>query len=72
MRALVLLCGEDIFIRFCFLLVYGIEKVYLVPYGIKWCRALREVWPRSLERVNLIEPSQSMQRAGQSLIKGYL
>ncbi|KAK3030632.1 hypothetical protein RJ639_035836 [Escallonia herrerae] len=31
--------------------------------------ALREVWPRSLARVNLIEPSQSMQRAGQSLIK---
>ncbi|KVH91787.1 cytochrome c oxidase assembly protein CtaG/Cox11, partial [Cynara cardunculus var. scolymus] len=31
--------------------------------------ALREVWPNSLERVNLIEPSQSMQRAGLSLIK---
>lgn len=31
--------------------------------------ALREVWPNSLEKVNLIEPSQSMQRAGQSLIK---
>ncbi|KAI3691886.1 hypothetical protein L6452_31688 [Arctium lappa] len=31
--------------------------------------ALREVWPHSLEGVNLIEPSQSMQRAGQSLIK---
>lgn len=31
--------------------------------------ALREVWPHSLERVNLIEPSQSMQRAGLSLIK---
>ncbi|KAH9774989.1 cytochrome c oxidase assembly protein cox11 -related [Citrus sinensis] len=26
--------------------------------------ALREVWPRSLEKVNLVEPSQSMQRAG--------
>uniref|UniRef100_A0A1S3YIK8 37S ribosomal protein S22, mitochondrial n=1 Tax=Nicotiana tabacum TaxID=4097 RepID=A0A1S3YIK8_TOBAC len=31
--------------------------------------ALREVWPRSLNRINLVEPSQSMQRAGQSLIK---
>ncbi|XP_017231439.1 uncharacterized protein LOC108205856 isoform X3 [Daucus carota subsp. sativus] len=31
--------------------------------------AVREVWPQSLERFNLIEPSQSMQRAGQSLIK---
>lgn len=34
------------------------------------CRALREVWPHSLEKVNLVEPSQSMQRAGQSLIQG--
>ncbi|KAI9115321.1 hypothetical protein K1719_013640 [Acacia pycnantha] len=32
--------------------------------------ALREVWPKSLEKVNLIEPSQSMQRAGQRLIQG--
>ncbi|XP_004300486.1 PREDICTED: methyltransferase-like protein 17, mitochondrial [Fragaria vesca subsp. vesca] len=32
--------------------------------------ALREVWPNSLEKVNLVEPSQSMQRAGQSLIQG--
>ncbi|XP_004511080.1 uncharacterized protein [Cicer arietinum] len=32
--------------------------------------ALREVWPKSLEKVNLIEPSQSMQRAGQGLIQG--
>ncbi|CAN4127157.1 unnamed protein product [Withania somnifera] len=32
--------------------------------------AVREVWPRSLNRINLVEPSQSMQRAGQSLIKG--
>ncbi|KAL5552448.1 hypothetical protein UlMin_002624 [Ulmus minor] len=32
--------------------------------------ALREVWPRSLEKVNLVEPSQSMQRAGRSLIQG--
>nr|XP_043628666.1 uncharacterized protein LOC122600075 [Erigeron canadensis] len=31
--------------------------------------ALREVWPHTLESVNVIEPSQSMQRAGQSLIK---
>lgn len=29
-----------------------------------------EVWPGSLERINLVEPSQSMQRAGQSLFKG--
>ncbi|KAF3434220.1 hypothetical protein FNV43_RR25323 [Rhamnella rubrinervis] len=31
--------------------------------------ALREVWPNSLEKVNLVEPSQPMQRAGQSLIQ---
>ncbi|KAK3198560.1 hypothetical protein Dsin_021975 [Dipteronia sinensis] len=31
--------------------------------------ALREVWPGSLEKVNIMEPSQSMQRAGQSLIQ---
>ncbi|XP_074272787.1 rsm22-cox11 tandem protein 2, mitochondrial [Silene latifolia] len=31
--------------------------------------ALREVWPRSLEHVNLIEPSQSMQRAGFGLLQ---
>ncbi|XP_057435028.1 uncharacterized protein LOC130727794 isoform X2 [Lotus japonicus] len=32
--------------------------------------ALREVWPKSLKKVNLIEPSQSMQRAGLNLIQG--
>ncbi|XP_062014387.1 uncharacterized protein LOC133730897 [Rosa rugosa] len=32
--------------------------------------ALREVGPNSLEKVNLVKPSQSMQRAGQSLIQG--
>ncbi|KAH9613708.1 hypothetical protein KSS87_021771 [Heliosperma pusillum] len=32
-------------------------------------RALREVWPDSLEQVNLIEPSQSMQRAGVGLLR---
>ncbi|KAF5729772.1 methyltransferase-like protein 17 mitochondrial [Tripterygium wilfordii] len=32
--------------------------------------ATREVWPQSLEKVNLVEPSQSMQRAGRSLIQG--
>lgn len=31
--------------------------------------ATREVWPKSLQKVNLVEPSQSMQRAGQSLIR---
>ncbi|GJT98182.1 methyltransferase-like protein 17, mitochondrial [Tanacetum coccineum] len=31
--------------------------------------AMREVWPNSLEKVNIVEPSQSMQRAGLSLIK---
>ncbi|GFP89323.1 methyltransferase-like protein 17 mitochondrial [Phtheirospermum japonicum] len=31
--------------------------------------AMMEVWPGSLERINLVEPSQSMQRAGQSLLK---
>ncbi|KAL1346542.1 hypothetical protein HN51_020171 [Arachis hypogaea] len=32
--------------------------------------ALQEVWPKSMQKVNLIEPSQSMQRAGRSLIQG--
>ncbi|XP_075508725.1 rsm22-cox11 tandem protein 2, mitochondrial [Primulina tabacum] len=32
--------------------------------------AMMEVWPGSLEQINLVEPSQSMQRAGQSLMKG--
>ncbi|XP_044465187.1 methyltransferase-like protein 17, mitochondrial [Mangifera indica] len=32
--------------------------------------ALQEVWPGSLEKVNIVEPSQSMQRAGQSLKQG--
>ncbi|KAJ8764873.1 hypothetical protein K2173_010338 [Erythroxylum novogranatense] len=32
--------------------------------------AMREVWPKSIENVNLVEPSQSMQRAGRSLIQG--
>lgn len=32
--------------------------------------ALREVWPRSLERANLIEPSKTMQRTSQSLLQG--
>ncbi|KAH6790686.1 copper ion binding / methyltransferase [Perilla frutescens var. frutescens] len=31
--------------------------------------AMMEVWPGSLERIHLVEPSQSMQRAGQSLIR---
>lgn len=31
---------------------------------------MREVWPRSLQKVNLVEPSQSMQRAGQGLTRG--
>ncbi|KAL8170715.1 hypothetical protein V2J09_022519 [Rumex salicifolius] len=31
--------------------------------------ALREVWPHSLEKVNLVEPSQSMQRIGQGLVQ---
>ncbi|KAK4423085.1 Methyltransferase-like protein 17, mitochondrial [Sesamum alatum] len=33
--------------------------------------AMMEVWPGSLERINLVEPSQSMQRAGQSLVKDF-
>ncbi|XWS38190.1 hypothetical protein CRYUN_Cryun19dG0109100 [Craigia yunnanensis] len=32
--------------------------------------AMREVWPKSVEKINLVEPSQSMQRAGRSLIQG--
>jgi hypothetical protein len=39
---------------------------------VKFCRAIREVWPKSLQKVNLVEPSQSMQRAGRSLIQGNL
>lgn len=31
--------------------------------------AIREVWPWSLETVNLVEPSKSMQRVGQSLTR---
>ncbi|VAH17133.1 unnamed protein product [Triticum turgidum subsp. durum] len=30
--------------------------------------AMRAVWPKSIERVNLIEPSKEMQRAGQTLL----
>ncbi|WOL07008.1 37S ribosomal protein S22, mitochondrial [Canna indica] len=37
------------------------------PGSALW--AMREVWPRSLERVNLVEPSKSMQRAAQSLLQ---
>ncbi|XP_008775004.2 methyltransferase-like protein 17, mitochondrial isoform X2 [Phoenix dactylifera] len=37
------------------------------PGSVLW--AMREVWPRSLERVNLVEPSKSMQRACQSLLQ---
>ncbi|XP_010533560.1 PREDICTED: uncharacterized protein LOC104809314 isoform X2 [Tarenaya hassleriana] len=32
--------------------------------------AVKEVWPKSVEKINLVEPSQSMQRAGRSLIQG--
>ncbi|PKU69849.1 uncharacterized protein LOC110111282 [Dendrobium catenatum] len=31
--------------------------------------AMREVWPKALERVNLVEPSKDMQRAAQSLLR---
>ncbi|KAJ0985079.1 hypothetical protein J5N97_003435 [Dioscorea zingiberensis] len=37
------------------------------PGSALW--AMREVWPRSLERINLVEPSKSMQRASQSLLQ---
>ncbi|KAL0409229.1 UNVERIFIED_CONTAM: hypothetical protein Sradi_1857300, partial [Sesamum radiatum] len=40
-----------------------------LPYTVSSMRAMMEVWPGSLERINLVEPSQSMQRAGQSLVK---
>lgn len=33
---------------------------------------MREVWPRSLEQVNLVEPSKEMQRAAQTLLQGKL
>ncbi|XP_050230514.1 uncharacterized protein LOC126679510 isoform X2 [Mercurialis annua] len=32
--------------------------------------ATRQVWPKSVKNVNLVEPSHSMQRAGRSLIQG--
>ncbi|XP_021288973.1 methyltransferase-like protein 17, mitochondrial [Herrania umbratica] len=32
--------------------------------------AIREVWPKTVEKINIVEPSQSMQRAGRSLIQG--
>jgi hypothetical protein len=35
-------------------------------------RALRAVWPKSIEQVNLVEPSKEMQRAGQSLLDSKL
>ncbi|PKA62852.1 hypothetical protein AXF42_Ash019435 [Apostasia shenzhenica] len=38
------------------------------PGSALW--AVREVWPRSLERINLVEPSKEMQRAAQSLLRG--
>ncbi|RZC70894.1 hypothetical protein C5167_034066 [Papaver somniferum] len=33
--------------------------------------ALREIWPHSLEKINLVEPSKAMQRAAQSLTLGW-
>ncbi|KAM3402743.1 hypothetical protein ACQJBY_006513 [Aegilops geniculata] len=36
------------------------------PSSALW--AMRAVWPKSIERVNLIEPSKEMQRAGQTLL----
>ncbi|CAN6294555.1 unnamed protein product [Urochloa humidicola] len=36
------------------------------PSSALW--AMRAVWPKSIERVNLVEPSKEMQRAGQSLL----
>ncbi|KFK32955.1 hypothetical protein AALP_AA6G311300 [Arabis alpina] len=32
--------------------------------------AVQEVWPKSVEKINIVEPSQSMQRAGRNLIQG--
>ncbi|XP_024005568.1 uncharacterized protein LOC18009908 isoform X2 [Eutrema salsugineum] len=34
------------------------------------CRAVQEVWPKSAEKINIVEPSPSMQRAGRNLIQG--
>ncbi|KQJ97493.1 probable S-adenosyl-L-methionine-dependent RNA methyltransferase RSM22, mitochondrial [Brachypodium distachyon] len=36
------------------------------PSSALW--AMRAVWPKSIERVNLVEPSKEMQRAGQTLL----
>ncbi|GJM91258.1 hypothetical protein PR202_ga07617 [Eleusine coracana subsp. coracana] len=40
------------------------------PSSALW--AMRAVWPKSIEKVNLIEPSKEMQRAGQSLLDSKL
>lgn len=37
------------------------------PGSALW--AMREVWPRSLQQVNLVEPSKEMQRATQTLLQ---
>lgn len=41
----------------------------LLDFTERFFRAIREVWPRSLQSVNLVEPSKSMQRAAQSLLQ---
>ncbi|KAL5719062.1 5-oxoprolinase (ATP-hydrolyzing) [Ranunculus cassubicifolius] len=51
----------------------GFEPKRVLDFGsgtgsVLW--AVREVWPRSLETINLVEPSKHMQRVGQSLLRG--
>ncbi|KAJ6833210.1 methyltransferase-like protein 17, mitochondrial [Iris pallida] len=50
----------------------GFSPAKVLDFGAGPCSALwamREVWPRSLEQVNLVEPSKEMQRAGQTLLQ---
>lgn len=72
---LVQLSGENLFVFICKKLFsnwvpWSYIKFVTVVWTL-WCsRAMREVWPKSVEKLNLVEPSQSMQRAGRSLLQG--
>lgn len=50
-------------------LIYITENVICISLTwMKKCRAMRAVWPKSIEKVNLVEPSKEMQRAGKNLL----
>ncbi|KAK6122552.1 hypothetical protein DH2020_043705 [Rehmannia glutinosa] len=50
-------------------IAYVASRMPAVYSALYRTQAMMEVWPGSLDRINLVEPSQSMQRAGQSLVK---